>query len=158
MAQSSARCNSCQNPHDGKDKFASGTFTKVIDRRIPALATTRAPTLTVVPVVAPLAAFGSANSFVVRYLKDDLQRILRIVLDSRSPVSFPAVVVVAAPHFESPRERLLKAWFSDIYWGKTHVECYNFFQQCKDHFTTAGATGQNGVPFAATFLKNTALF
>ena len=29
---------------------------------------------------------------------------------------------------------------------------------CKDHFATTGATGPNRVPFAATFLKNIALF
>ena len=45
-----------------------------------------------------------------------------------------------------------------MYQGKTHIECYNFFQKRKDHFVTASATGPNRVPFAAIFLKDTALF
>ena len=32
------------------------------------------------------------------------------------------------------------------------MECYHFCQQCKDHFDTAGATGSNLIPFAASFL------
>ena len=156
IAQSSARHSPCQNPHDGKDELAGRTPTKGSDRRTSAPAASRASTPAVAPVVALLVASGSANSSVVRYLEDDLQRILRTVLDSRplAPVPAPA----AALHYEGPRERPLKAWFPDIYWGKTHLECYNFFQQCKDHFAIAGATGSNRVPFAATFLKHTALF
>lgn len=38
------------------------------------------------------------------------------------------------------------------------MECYLFCQQYKDHFATAGATGQNWVPFATTFLKDRALY
>ena len=79
-------------------------------------------------------------------------------MDFRTPAPVPAPVVAAAPQSESRRKRPLKARFPDIYQGKTHLECYNFFQQCKDHFATAGATSPNRVLFAATFLKNTALF
>ena len=158
MAQSSARCSPCQNPHDSKDKLASGTPTEGSDHCTPALAASCALTPAIAPVIAPLATSDSADSFVVRYLHDDLQRILRTVLDSRRLASVPAPVVAAAPHYENSRERPLKAWFPDIYWGKTHLECYNFFQQCEDHFATASATGSNRVPFAAIFLKNTALF
>ena len=50
------------------------------------------------------------------------------------------------------------AWFPDVYWGKTYLECYNFFQQCKDDFAIARAKSQNQVPFAATFFKDIALF
>ena len=126
MARSSARRSPRQNPHDGEDELAGGTPTEGSDRRTPAPAASRAPTPAVAPVIAPLAASGLANSSVVRYLEDDLQRILRIVLDSRpfTPVPAPA----GAPHYKGPRERPLKAQFSDIYWGKTHLKCYNFFQ------------------------------
>ena len=156
MARSSARCSPRQNPHDGKDELASGTPTKGSDCRTPAPAALRACTPAVALVVAPLAAFGSADSSVVRYSEDDLQQILKTVLDFRSlaPVFAPAAV----PHYEGPREKPLKARFPDIYCGKTHLECYNFFQQCKDHFAIAGTTGSNRVPFAAIFLKNSALF
>ena len=156
MAWSSARRSLCQNPHDGKNELGGGTPTKGSNRHTLAPTATRAPTPVAALVIALLAASGFADSSVVRYLEDDLQRILRIVLDSRplAPVPAPA----AALHYEGPRERPLKAWFPDIYWGKTHLECYNFFQKCEDHFATAGATGSNQVPFAATFLKDTALF
>ena len=158
MARSSARRSPCQNPHDGKDKLANRTPTEDSNCCTPAPAATHAPTPAAIPVVAPLAASGSADSSVVRYLEDDLQQILRIVLDSRPLALVPAPVVAAAPHFEGRRERPLKARFPDIYQGKTLLKCYNFFQQCEDHFATAGATGSNRVPFAATFLKDTALF
>ena len=155
MARSSARRSPCQNLHNGKDELAGGTSTKGSNHRTPAPAASRAPTPAVAPVVAPLAASGPADSSVVRYSEDDFQRILRIVLDSRplAPVPTPAAL-----HYEGPCERLLKARFPDIYWGKTHLECYNFFQQCEDHFATAGATGSNQVPFVTTFLKDTTLF
>ena len=158
MAQSSACQSSCQNPHNSKDKLASGIPTKGRNRRTPAPAATRASTPAAAPVVTLLAISGSANSFVVRYLKNDLQRIFRTVLNFRPSASVPASVVATALHYESLRERSLKAWFPDIYQDKTHLECYNFFQQCKDHFATASAIGPNRVLFTATFLKNTALF
>ena len=156
MARSSARCSPRQNPHNGEDELAGGTPTEGSDSRTPDPAASHALTPAVAPVVAPLPAAGFADSSVVRYSEDELQRILRTVLDSRPLVSVPAPA--AAPHYEGLREKPLKARFPDIYWGKTYLECYNFFQKCEDHFATTGATGPNRVPFAAIFLKNTALF
>ena len=127
MARSSACCSPRQNPHDGKDKLAGRTPTKGSNHCTPAPAATHASTSAAAPVVSPLATSGSANSSVVRYLKDDFQRIFRIVLDFRLLAPVPAPVIAAASHSEDPRERLLKAWFPDIYQGKTHLECYNFF-------------------------------
>ena len=128
MAQSSARCSPCQNPHDGKDELAAGTSTKGSDRYTPGLAATSAPTPAVVPVVAPFATSGSTDFSVVRYWEDDLQRIFRTVLDSRPPAPVPAPVAAASPYFEGPHVRLLKARFLDIYWDKTHLKYYNFLQ------------------------------
>ncbi len=34
------------------------------------------------------------------------------------------------------------------------MECYNFCQQCEDHFANCGATGPNQIPFAAFFLRD----
>ena len=45
-----------------------------------------------------------------------------------------------------------------MYQGKPQLECYNFLKKCEDHFAIVRAKGQNRVPFAATFLKDTALF
>ena len=158
MVQSSACRSPCQNPHHGENKLAGGTLNEDSNCCTPAPAATLAPTPAASIVVAPFAASGSADSFVVRYLEDDLQRILRIVLDFRLLTPVSASVVATVLHYESQRERPLKAWFPDIYWGKTHLECYNFFQQCKNHFATANATGPNQDPFATTFLNDTALF
>ena len=158
MAESSACRNLCQNPDDGKDELAGETSTKGSNRCTPVPAATRAFTPAVVLVVALLAASGSANSSVVRYSENELQRILRTGLDSRPLALVPTPAVGAAPHRESTRERPLKARFLDIYRGKTHLEYYNFFQQCEDHFATAKATGPNQVPFTITFLKDIAPF
>ena len=89
-----------------------------------------------------------------QYLKDDSQQIFKTVLDSRP---FPAPKS-AFQQYKDPYKRMLKAWFLDIYWGKTHLECYKFFKQCKDHFATAGAKGHNRVPFSTILLKDSALF
>ena len=52
-----------------------------------------------------------------------------------------------------PRERPLKARTPETYWGKSHMECYHFCQQCEDCFKTLGATGMNRTPFTASFLR-----
>ena len=45
-----------------------------------------------------------------------------------------------------------------MYWNKTHLECYIFFQQYENHFGTVGAKSQNWVLFATIFLKDTTQF
>ena len=42
----------------------------------------------------------------------------------------------------------------DLYYDKLHIEYYNFCQQYKDHFETAGAKGYKHVLFATLFLKD----
>ena len=158
MAWSSVYCSPHQNPHDGKDKLAGGTATVVSDCCIPTPAATHIPTPAVAPIVAPLVTSGFANSSMVRYLEDDLQQILRTVLDSRPLALVPTFVIAVAPHYKGPYDQPLKTWFPDIYWEKTYLECYNFFQQCKEHFVTAGTIGPNRVSFVTIFLKDIALF
>ena len=79
---------------------------------------------------------------VAKYTEEDLQRILRTVLKARAPPSNDA------------REKSLKARSPDVYCGKSHIECYNFCQQCEDHFAIAGAKSSNRILFAASFLRN----
>ena len=102
-----------------------------------------------IPTIAPPVV--SALSSVAQYLEDDLQRIFKTILDFRRPAPLLALSL-ALQQYKDPCKKPLKARFPDIYWDKTHLECYNFFQQWKDHFTTAGAKGQNRVPFAIIFL------
>ena len=40
----------------------------------------------------------------------------------------------------------------EIYYGKLHMDCYYFCQQCKDYFETSEATRAARTPFAAFFL------
>ena len=50
------------------------------------------------------------------------------------------------------RKQPLKAKRLDIYYGKLHMDCYHFCQQCEDHFETSRATKTNRTPFAVSFL------
>lgn len=52
-----------------------------------------------------------------------------------------------------PKKKPLKTRFLDIYWGKSHMNCYHFCQQCKDHVDIAGATSLKRIPFVALFLQ-----
>ena len=50
------------------------------------------------------------------------------------------------------RKQTLKAKVLEVYYSKSHIDCYHFCQQCKDHFETVGATGFNWTLFVASFL------
>ena len=78
---------------------------------------------------------------VAKYTEEDLQRILRKVLEARAPS-------------DGACEKPLKARLPDVYYGKSHIKCYNFCQQCKDHFAIAWAKGPNCIPFVAFFLRD----
>ena len=91
---------------------------------------------------APAAANTIAN-----YSKDDLQRILKAVLEAWAPALTPA----PAPVVTKVSREKLKACSLDVYRGKSHMDCYNFCQQYEDYFATAGATGPTQIPFAASF-------
>ena len=128
MAWSFACHSLYQKPlFDGKNKLAGKTPIKGNNCCTPVPATTFAYVPAIALVIAPLAASGSANSSLVRYSEDVFLRILRTVLDFRPSVSIPAPIIASAPHYEGSRELPLGAWFLDIYWSKTHLECYNFF-------------------------------
>ena len=77
---------------------------------------------------------------VAKYTEKNLQRIPRTVLKARAPLS------------DGSREKSLKAKSPDVYCGKSHMECYNFCQQCEDHFATTGAKDPIRIPFAVFFL------
>ena len=91
------------------------------------------------PVPAPAPAKSS---------KKDLQAMIKVCMDS--------ILQAQAFRLEpaGPREGQLEARPPDLYYGKSHMEFYHFCQQCEDHFATAGATGSNRTPFAASFLRD----
>ena len=100
------------------------------------------------PSIKPLIANApAATTSISKYSEDDLQRIFKTVLEAQipapAPVLAPAPVPVPAPApivAKASREKL-KARFPDVYRGKSHMNCYNFCQQCEDYFATAGAMG-----------------
>ena len=158
MARPPARRSPCRNSlPTGKDEPAGPAPTEGSDTYTPAPAVSRAPTPAPAPAPAPPLAPAPVDAdATVRYSEADLQRILRTVLEVRPLAPAPAPQPLVFP--DGPCERPLKARFPELYCGKTHMECYNFIQQCEDHFATAGAKGPNRVPFAATFLREQALF
>ena len=83
-----------------------------------------------------------AEPLVAKYTKKDLQKIFRTVLKAQTPPS------------DGPYEKPLKTRSPDVYCGKSHMECYTFYQQCKDHFATARTKGPNRIPWAASFLRD----
>ena len=87
-----------------------------------------------------------------KYSKDDLQRIFKTVLEAWVPALAPAPAPVPAPVvFKVPQEKL-KARSSDVYGGKSHIDCYNFCQQCENYFATIGVTESTQILFATSFL------
>ena len=52
-----------------------------------------------------------------------------------------------------PQKRQLKVRTPETYFGKSHMDCYHFCQQCEDYFEISDTTRMNGTPFAATFLR-----
>ena len=82
----------------------------------------------------------TVETLVAKYTEKDLQKILKTVLEARTPP------------FDGVCEKPFKARLPDVYRGKSHIKCYNFCQQCEDHFATAGAKGPNRILFAASFL------
>ena len=148
MARTPARRNPRRNPPPtGEEEPAGPAPTEDSDTYTPALAESCVPTPAPTPAAAVALAPAAIDS-VAKYLAENLQGILKTILKARAPAS----------QQDSYSEKPLKARAPDIYRGKTHMECYNFCRECEVHFATAGATGLNRAPFAATFLKDQALF
>ena len=118
----------------------------------------------------PPIANAPTTTNILKYSKNDLQKILKAVLEARASVPAPApvpalvpaaaaaaaAVAAAAPApivAKAPREKL-KARSLDVYRGKSHMDCYNFCQQFEDSFATTGAMEPTQIPFAASFLRD----
>ena len=100
----------------------------------------------------PLANSPLAVNSVSKYSEDNLQWIIKAVLEARAPA--PALAPVPAlVIFEVHREKL-KTRSLDLYFGKSHMDCYNFCQRCEDYFAIAGAIEPTQIPFAVSFLRN----
>ena len=123
---------------------------------------------------APAPALGSAAPGSAQppgpltHIAEDVQKITKLYMDylfqAQAQVQAPAqaqALAQAQAQVQAPDnqpepgscEQPLEACPPDLYFGKSHMECYHFCQQCEDHFDTAGATGSNRTPFAASFLR-----
>ena len=91
-------------------------------------------------VLVNLPTISSPKLTAAKYTKKDLQKIFKIVIEARA---FP---------LNRTRKKSVKIRSPGVYCGKFHIECYNFYQQCKDYFATAGAKSYNHIPFATFFL------
>ena len=108
----------------------------------------------------PPVANALAATSVLKYSEDDLQRILKAVLEARAPVPALALAPAYAPApalapivAKAPREKL-KACSLDVYRGKSHMDYYNFWQQYEDYFATTGITEPTRILFATSFLRD----
>lgn len=54
--------------------------------------------------------------------------------------------------FVERKEQSVKARLSEIHLGKLHLDCYQFYQHCKDYFDIATINKNNNTPFAVFFL------
>ena len=147
MAGSRLRRSPCRNPTEtGRDEPAGGAQRSPLangsgsplpapppaDSRVPTPAASRTPTPAPAPPLAP-----------AKYTDADFHQFMKVFMDSQG----------RRRTHEGPQESPLKARFPNMYYGKSHMDCYQFCQQCEDHFETAGATGPNRVPIAALFLR-----
>ena len=117
-----------------KDKLAGAALTKGSNTATPTpvVSCTPTPALATAPTIAPSSNNKLFKQFMKAYL--EAQIIGQTKVDSK------------------PRKQSLKAWFPDLYYGNLHMDCYQFCQQCKDYFETAGAKRPNKILFAALFL------
>ncbi len=95
-----------------------------------------APEAPIGPPDTPLPTFRTPD--VARYIQKDMDHLLQTFLQASKGGSGDKV----------------KAKTPDVYCGRSHIECYNFCQQCEDHFATCKATGPNQIPFAASFFRD----
>ena len=118
----------------GEDKLAGTAPTKGNGTPTPTLVVSRAPT-------PALATTPAASLSLDREL---FKQFMRAYLEAQVPDQTKVD--------SKSRKQSLKTRFPDLYYGNSHMDCYRFCQQCKDHFETTRAKGRNKIPFAASFL------
>ena len=136
MARPCARCNLCWNPPSvGKDELAGAALTESSGTPTPSLVVSRA--LTSAPATALALTLSLDNELFQQFMKAYLEA----QVTSQTKVD-PELC-----------KQPLKARFLDLYYDNLHIDCYWFYQQCKDHFETAKGKKLNKIPFAASFLR-----
>ena len=134
----------CQNPPSVSKNELAGVASEVPTNNSDTFSHTLA--MSRILILAPASLPASAN-LTARYFEKDFQQIFKTVLEARAPVPASQPLVF----LDRPCKRPLKARFPDLYHNKTHMECYNFCQQCKDYFATVGAKEHSRLLFATIF-------
>lgn len=93
-----------------------------------------------IPVLPPALELASAPAAI--YIKDELQRFLRICISTRESLN------------NEYCKNLYKAWYPDLHKGKLHIDSYHFIQQYENYFKMMQFTGINLTSFAAIFFSN----
>ena len=110
---------------------------------VPTPAVFRTPTPAPAPLPATILAPAPAPAPApAKYTDTDFHQFMKVFMDTQE----------RSETHKRPRESLFKACFPDLYYEKSHMDCYQFCQQCENHFEIAGATGPNRISFAASFL------
>ena len=138
MAKPCARRSPCWNPRPaGEDELAGAALTKGNGTPTPTFVVSRAPT----------SALATAPTVVPSLDNELFKQFMKAYLEAQVPARI-------APEIDKePRKQLFKAWFPNLYYDNLHMDCYQFCQQCKDYFETAGAKRPNRILFAALFLR-----
>lgn len=96
---------------------------------------------------------SSASFQIPKYTRDDLQRILKTVLEAQPLTARGKDQKI----FEDPLKWALKPKAPDGYKSKSYINCYNFIQKCKDYFAMFESQNCNQVSFAIMFSKERSL-
>ena len=99
---------------------------------------------------SPIVVVFVAAINIPKYTKNDLQQI-KTILEAwaLAPASAPIPALATS---EEPQDKPLKVRFPDIYCNNSHIDYYNFCQQCEDYFAITGATELNQILFTTVFL------
>lgn len=100
----------------------------------------------------PALDASSTTLSIAEYIKKNLKFIFKMVLETQA--STPASLIF----LEGLRKYFLKTWFLKVYTRENQIDCYNFCQQCEDHFTMVRAKNPNQIYFANSFLRDLSTF
>ena len=106
-------------------------------------------------VKPPVTVVAIAATNVIKYTKNDLQRIFKTILKAQTLAPVPASTLVTS---KESRNKLLKARSSGVYCRKFQMDCYNFCQQSENYFTIAEATETNRISFVTSLFRNRSSF
>ena len=99
----------------------------------------------------PVANAPATATSIPKYSEDDLQWILKTILEARFLTPTPVLTPAPAPIVAKASQMKLKARFLDVYHRKFHIDCYNFCQQYEDYFATTRAIRPTRILFAVSF-------